>query len=905
MPESIKVLLVEDNPDDADLVLRALRRGGFEPDWTRVDTEAEYLASLRDGLALILSDFEMPQFNGIRALELLRQSGRDIPFIIVSGTIGEETAVAAMKNGAADYLLKDRLARLGPAVSHALEQARLRRERRGAEDELRKTNAQLQHLLDYSPVVIYGLKLEGRAVIPQLVSENIKALLGFTPAEAFSYDWWFGQLHPDDRDRAVASIAETVAQGTNRTTYRIRHKDGSYRWVEDHCRLIRDITGKPAELVGGWTDVTERMRAEEVLRSAAARQVGRKNATVIAELVIVFGLSALCAATIYITNIMQVPVERVVKKYGTLIDETAGAVAILLIGLGLFSYRRWREAQNQAAHERPIQEALRTLHAELDTQVRQRTAELAKANEVLRTEMEERKRADDALVTAEARYRGIFDNAIEGIYQTTSDGRFVTANPAMARILGYDSPQDLIRTVTNAAEQIYSDPKKRAEAAELLRRQGSVSNEEAQVRRKDGRLIWVSSNARVILDENGTVRYEGTMEDITERKHLEEQFRQSQKMEAIGTLAGGIAHDFNNILTVINGYADLIKMTASDNPELMQHVDAMGQAGARATKLVRQILTFSRREEARRSVIRLEPVVEEALRFLRATIPSTVEFNVVLPGNTAPVLADATQVHQIVMNLGTNSWHAMKDRPGRLGVTLMDMSVDGGLAESHLNLRPGPYVRLSVSDTGKGMDQATMDRIFEPFFTTKSPGEGTGLGLSVVHGIMRSHDGAVAVESKPGIGTTFHLYFPAVLTKVDATAVQAAPVPRGQGEKILYVDDEEPIAEMARKILIHLGYAAEARTRASEAVDLVRANPGHFDLVVADLTMPVITGIDLARQLAQIRPALPVILATGDPGTLKLETTGVPGIREILLKPLSVQSLGMAVQRVLARRKTG
>ena len=389
-----------------------------------------------------------------------------------------------------------------------------------------------------------------------------------------------------------------------------------------------------------------------------------------------------------------------------------------------------------------------------------------------------------------------------------------------------------------------------------------------------------------------------------ERQQLTEQIRLAQKMEAIGTLAGGVAHDFNNILTVIMGYTELMKMMVSDDPELLQCVDAVGLAGSRATKLVRQILTFSRHGAASRETLKLGPVVEEAVGFLRAAIPSAIEIETKLDANTPAVLADSTQVHQIVMNLGTNAWHAMKDRPGRLVMKLENFEVDADLAESQLHVRPGKYVRLSVGDSGKGMDRATLDRIFEPFFTTKGPGEGTGLGLSVVHGIMQNHDGVISVYSQPGEGTTFHLYFPALGCEALELAGQESPVQHGNGERILYVDDEEPIALLAKKMLIRLGYVVETRTLVDDALELVRARPDQFDLVITDMTMPVMSGLEFARRLGQIRPDLPIILATGHPGSLNHEQVRALGIRELMLKPPSLQSLGAVVHRALTEGKS-
>jgi len=385
-----------------------------------------------------------------------------------------------------------------------------------------------------------------------------------------------------------------------------------------------------------------------------------------------------------------------------------------------------------------------------------------------------------------------------------------------------------------------------------------------------------------------------------ERQQIEGQFRQAQKMEAIGTLAGGIAHDFNNILAAINGYTEMAKRRVANDPVLIRYLDAVFQGGNRAVALVKQILTFSRRDETHeRKPVELGKVVAEPLKLLRASIPSNIEFDVSLDPNLPSVLADATQVHQIVMNLCTNASHAMKDRPGRLGVRLENFSVDKLLAGANVDLQVGPYVRLSVSDTGHGMSKETIQRIFEPFFTTKGPGEGTGLGLSVVHGIMQSHGGAITVYSQPGEGTVFHLYFPVTTESSRETATVMEEPPAGHGKRILFVDDELPLALLGQSMLEELGYVVEPRGSVADALAVVRANPAAFDLVITDLTMPTMLGTDFARELLQLRPNLPIILTTGYTANLTPERVRDLGIRELLLKPHTIQSLGLAVHRVL------
>ncbi len=392
-----------------------------------------------------------------------------------------------------------------------------------------------------------------------------------------------------------------------------------------------------------------------------------------------------------------------------------------------------------------------------------------------------------------------------------------------------------------------------------------------------------------------------------ERQRLEEQYRQAQRMEAVGTLAGGIAHDFNNILTAINGYSELARLEAGGDSRVSEHLNAVQEAARRAVDLVRQIMAFSRQEELVRVPTQLRPVVAEALKLLRATIPSTVEINAVYDEDIHPVLANATSIHQVAVNLGTNAWQAMKNRAGRIDVRLENFEVDEDFAMRIPGLQAGSYICLSVADTGDGMDEATLARIFEPFFTTKPAGEGTGLGLAVVHGIVQSHEGAVAVYSQPGEGTRFNLYFPALRgSAVTSKRTQLVQIARGHGERILYVDDEKALADMGKKILERLGYVVEAHYDSNEALLALKSNIMNFDLVVTDLTMPMMTGLELAKELQEIRPDLPIVLTTGYAATLTPERFQSVGVREVLLKPHSVETLAAAVERVLAAQtKTG
>ncbi len=765
MPQRIQILIAEDNPSDAELVLRELRRAGFESDWRRVDNEADYLANLRPDLDLVLSDYEMPQFNGLRALELLKQSGWDIPFIIVSGTIGEDTAVTAMKQGAADYLLKDRLARLGTAVSQALEQNRLRRENRQASEALKLFRALVDRSNDAFEVI----------------------------------------------DPQTARFLDVNEKGCN---------DLGYTRQELLALRIFDID--PTVTESSWPQVIQKTR-ELGSASVEGRHL-RKDGTTF-------------------------PVE----------------VSIKLVRLD-------REY--------------------LVTVVR---------------DISERKHAEESLRESETRFRQLAENIQEVFWITNpTKNEMLYISPAFETIWGrscqsvYDSPNKWVEAI---------HPDDRASVMEDIsgKQERGEYNITYRILRPNGSVRWIHDRAFPIRDKDGHVyRIVGTAEDITQQHKLEEQFRQTQKMEAMGTLAGGIAHDFNNILAAMNGYTELAKMNlGASNPRVSESLSAVLQAGGRATNLVRQILTFSRQEEQQRQLVQLRDVVVETIKLLRATIPTTIEFKTSFATDLPAVLADSTQIHQILMNLGTNAWHAMRNRTGQLEIKVENFQADAHAVEAQPRLRIGRFVRLSLSDTGSGMDKATMERIFEPFFTTKGPGEGTGLGLSVVHGIMESHGGVITVYSQPGEGTTFHLYFSTHSGEAAKAVTSAGPIPQGDGERVLYVDDEEPLAQLGKKALEQLGYHVEMSTKVMEALDWVRADPQRFDVVITDQTMPVMTGTDFAAHLQKIRPDLPIILATGYSASLTPEHLQEIGIRELLLKPQTLHSLATAVHRALTKKKQG
>jgi nitrogen-specific signal transduction histidine kinase/CheY-like chemotaxis protein len=381
------------------------------------------------------------------------------------------------------------------------------------------------------------------------------------------------------------------------------------------------------------------------------------------------------------------------------------------------------------------------------------------------------------------------------------------------------------------------------------------------------------------------------------RRTLEAELFHAQKMEAIGTLAGGIAHVFNNILAAIVGNAEMARNDPALGATVRQDIDEVLRATQRARDLVRQILTFSRKQDAERRPIRVAEVIEDVMRLIRATTPSTIELRSSIDDPDATILGDSTQLHQVLMNLCTNAAHAVGDTHGTISLGLTRDTIDSGALRG--DLLPGRYVRVSVSDTGHGMDRATMERVFEPFFTTKAPGVGTGLGLAVVHGIVRNHDGVALVESEPGAGTTFSLYFPLLAPVAVRSNTEAGDVPRGAGERVLFVDDEPALTAVTGRILERLGYNVLALRSATEALSVFRANPSAFDLVISDLTMPDLTGAQLTVEMRRLRANVPVILSTGYLDRLDGLTANSLQVRELLMKPYTTETLATAVHRAL------
>ncbi len=503
---------------------------------------------------------------------------------------------------------------------------------------------------------------------------------------------------------------------------------------------------------------------------------------------------------------------------------------------------------------------------------------------------------------AEENYRNIFENAVEGIFQSSLSGRYLSVSPSFAQMAGYSSPEEMIAEVNDIRSLCYAHPKKRDHFVRRLLEQDTVKGLEVQQIRRDGSRFWVSLSGRLIRDNQGEPKYiEGFSMDITNRKNLESQLRQAHKLEAIGTLAGGIAHDFKNILGVIIVCTELEMTIAPDTSEAQIYLKKVRDAGSRATKLVNKVLTFSRQTESEIKPIHLGRIAKETIKFIRATLPATIDIREEILPNSGPALADPTQIHQVLMNLCTNAAQAMQPRGGVLEIKLEEIMVDVNDAQENSNSGKQPFIQLSVSDTGPGMSAETAERIFDPFFTTKPVGEGTGLGLSVAHGIIEKHYGSITVDSEPGHGALFKILIPAVdPSHIRMEKTCPANPAKGTGN-LLLVDDERELVETLADMLKDLGYTVTATHRSLDALKMFRADPEAFDAVITDLTMPDMTGIHLAREIVRIAPDKPVALCTGFSEEVLPDRARAAGIGEILQKPVVLADLSVAVGKLLTQ----
>jgi PAS domain S-box-containing protein len=682
--------------------------------------------------------------------------------------------------------------------------------------------------------------------------------------------------------KPALALATAIAAGRfEEQGWRFR-KDGSRFWAEILITPIHDERGQLAGFATLARDRTEHRRSEQAMQEKEARHAA------------VIGSAMDAVITVDASQRITLFNPAAEKIFGYLERDVLGQTLDRLMpqrfraghARHIDNFAQTNITRRRTGEVAPIY-GLRSDGEEfpIEASISQAEVQGQRIFSVILRDVSERSRADEAL----RQQAKLLDLA--PVLVLDRQNRIVFWSSSLEKLYGYSREQAVGRISRDLLQTEFPAPIAQIESS--LELHGSWEGELTQCSR-DGVRVVVNSLWVLYRDSQGQPsRILELNADITARKRAEALQARSQKLESLGTLAGGIAHDFNNILLAISGNAKLAIADLPPGHPIQENLAEITKAASRATDLVRRILAFSRHAEVKRQIVSLQPVVEEALKLVRATFPATISVRASVADPLPAVFADASQIHQIIVNLATNAAHAIGNTSdGLIEVRLDAATLSDDDASPAINLPPGEYVRLLVSDNGCGMDRATLERVYDPFFTTKPVGEGTGLGLSVVHGIVKNHEGGITAYSEPGRGTAFRLYFPTAGPAAPERAQPAEEFARVRTENILYVDDEEPLVALVTRTLKRLGYKVTGQTSPLRAVELFRSNPAQFDAVVTDLAMPELSGFDFAAQLLALRPNLPIIMTSGYVRSEDQERALRMGLRDVILKPDTIEQLG-------------
>ncbi|MFQ5705631.1 MAG: PAS domain S-box protein, partial [Gemmatimonadales bacterium] len=906
------ILILEDIAADVELAERALAKARIEFESHWVYTQEDFVKALHEFAPdVVLADYHLPRFGAMAAIRTVKEQAPTTPVIVVTGAVGEEVAVKCIEAGAADYLLKDRLTRLGPAVRAALATKRSAEARRLVEEtgekrarvlraaitstqrSLWESQAQFKAVAESAPNAIVVADTDGRITFWNLAAQKI---FGYTTTEVLGQP--LATLIPERLRRSTLhGLARAVsAPGAPSPIgpIEVTGLDKHGREIPLELTLAHFTQGGRLFFVGVLLDITERKETEAKLYLQSAALEVAANAIAITD-----PRGTIQWINPAFTTLTGFPPEEAIGETFRILKSGKHDDSYYRdLWETILSGRTWRgELINRRKDG--------SLYHEEDTITPVKSQDGTITHFItIKQDITERKQSEEVLRESETKYRELVEHATYGIYHSSRDGRFLMVNPALVKMLGYESEEELL--AVDMARDIYRNP---ADRAKLIAQQSGSERSafrEVEWKRRDGTPVTIQLSGRAVVNDSGEFQYfEGIAEDVTERRLLEAQLRQAQKMEAVGALTGGIAHDFNNLLSVILTNTQIMSESSADaDGELQNLLSDIRAAAENGADMVRRLLGFSRTTPLTKDTVDLAQVVTAMSSMLQRLIPENVTVEVVADDPIKAVSADRAAVEQILLNLVTNARDAMPGG-GTLTIAVSNTTVSSGLRAAFPWFVPGEYVLVAVTDTGTGMDEATRSRIFEPFFTTKPEGAGTGLGMAMVYGLMKQHGGFIQVESELGSGTTMKLYFPVGNREevIHEHRVVARDVEDLAGdETILYVEDQDALLRAGTRVLERHGYTVIPAANGQEAIDIFGQRRSEIDLVICDLVMPELGGAQVLEALKEARLDIPFIMTTGysandTPDSLVSNLT-VP----ILRKPWTMEELLRAVRDAVGKK---
>jgi len=929
-----RLMIVEDDRDFAESLVEILELHDYELVVAASREEALEMIRSYDAQVAIL-DIRLGHGSGVDLIQELKTARPDILCIMMTAYAAVDTAVEAIQQGAYDYLRKPFNAEdLLATVSRCFEKLKLKQEKEEVEEALRRKNQELVQVNERLRSIVESIKgMAAQVHIDQLGPLLLKEFARNMSAEG-------GSLYLRKGDGLI--LLHSIDPGHSPPFIPFPLEEDS---VFEHAMnqgkpvLIKDIKKKTSIASSGWSGYKDASLLVFPIPGDSDEVVGlitlhnkvpppfAHQDLELGTLLASFGCEAL-RATLALVALQESKQEYHnlfislpdifyrTDRQGRVILASPSVERILgytpqeVIGMNL--------AQDLYVGPDQRDQLLTLLKKNgfvegFEAPVRRKDGSIAwmSGNVCTYTDHEGNLQGIEGIVQditgrkkaeeERTRLATAIEQAAELIYITDTQGAIQYVNPSFEKITGY-SKEEVMGRNPSILKSGKHDPAFYRDLWQTILN-GEVWHGHFINRKKDGKLYEEEATISPIRDSSGAIiNFVAVKRDVTKETMLERQLRQAQKMEAIGTLAGGIAHDFNNILAAILGYTELAKMDASVDSRVPENLNKVINASYRAKDLVTQILAFSRQSEHKLSPTNISLIIKEVLKLLRASLPATIEIRQHIKVNPGNVMADPTQIHQVLMNICSNAGHAMRDTGGTLEVSLDRADLDSEFELQYPDLDPQDYLKLTISDTGHGMPPDILERIFDPYFTTKEIGEGTGLGLAVVHGIVESHKGYITAHSEHGKGTVFDVYLPKIEDHIaERETVAGEAVPMGN-ERVLLVDDEEDIVQIYQKRLKQLGYDVFTHTSSLQAMEAFRSKPDSFDIVITDMTMPNLTGDRLAVEIKRLKPEIPVILCTGFSEKMTAEKASKIGVDAFLMKPISLTDLAKTIRIVLDQK---